>query len=229
MHRFRPISSTPYISGIPQYASPQVLSACHTLIINPYRHRLSHCEQLLVPLIGIELRNKHSPTNERNVMIWKWSYPTCSNHSHGLLNHLTYPCHVKFCSIIDTTHTTNSQTSLNILWTIEDRCMRPASIYISHLKYVRTSTANDFWEAHTHGFVQFQKRRPDLAEYIRLHCPTPDDALLGARRFQSEVRPDWTNVNIQKVSQYSFVKIEFSERGGRWTKRSGTSSHSILT
>jgi len=60
------------------------------------------------------------------------------------------------------THTTNSQTSANILWTIEDRCMRQQHLYQS-FKDVRTSTANDFWEAHLHGLVQFQKPPTQLA------------------------------------------------------------------
>jgi hypothetical protein len=57
------------------------------------------------------------------------------------------------------------------------------------------------------GHIQFQKHRPDLAEHIRLNCPRPDDALLEARRFQSEVRPDWTTVDVQKVNYYLSVKI----------------------
>jgi hypothetical protein len=52
---------------------------------------------------------------------------------------------------------------------------------------------------------QFQKHQPHLAEHIRLHCSSPDDALLEARRFQSVMRSDWMDVNIKKLSQISSV------------------------
>jgi len=53
------------------------------------------------------------------------------------------------------------------------------------------------------------------SEYIRLHCPTPDDALLGARRFQSKYALIGQREH-SKSDQYSSVKIEFTDRGCRW-------------
>ena len=66
---------------------------------------------------------------------------------------------------------------------------------------------DDFGEAYSHVLVQFQKHRPDLAETIRLYCDSPDDAFSEGRRLRSEVRSDWTDVNIRKVGHDPSVEI----------------------
>ncbi|KIM72983.1 hypothetical protein PILCRDRAFT_734998 [Piloderma croceum F 1598] len=60
---------------------------------------------------------------------------------------------------------------------------------------------------HLYESFKFQKHRPDLAEHIRLRCSSPDDALLEARRFQSVMRSDWMNVNIQKMDETLWHKF----------------------
>ena len=53
--------------------------------------------------------------------------------------------------------------------------------------------------ATTDRTFQFQGHRPNLAEHIRTCSERPSVAFSEARRFQPEVRPDWKQVNIEKV------------------------------
>jgi len=55
--------------------------------------------------------------------------------------------------------------------------------------------------------LPFQKHRPDLAETIRLYCDSPDDAFSEGRRLRSEVRSDWTDVNIRKMEETLWHKF----------------------
>jgi len=60
---------------------------------------------------------------------------------------------------------------------------------------------------HLFQSFKFQDHRPGLAEHIRLYCPLPADALSEARRFQPEVRPDWMQVNVQKMDETLWHKF----------------------
>ncbi|KAF5370428.1 hypothetical protein D9615_009722 [Tricholomella constricta] len=52
---------------------------------------------------------------------------------------------------------------------------------------------------HLFQSFKFQEHRPGLAEHIRTCSERPSVAFSEARRFQPEVRPDWTKVNIAKM------------------------------
>ncbi|KAF9533960.1 hypothetical protein CPB83DRAFT_756646 [Crepidotus variabilis] len=52
---------------------------------------------------------------------------------------------------------------------------------------------------HLFQSFKFQEHRPNLAEHIRTCSERPSVAFSEARRFQPEVRPDWKNVNIEKM------------------------------
>lgn len=71
-------------------------------------------------------------------------------------------------------------------------------------------------------FLQFQNHRPNLAEHIRTCSERPSVAFSEARRFQPEVRPDWKQVNIEKVSYHFIIQVSVTESEGRWTKRYST-------
>jgi len=89
--------------------------------------------------------------------------------------------------------------------------------YHSHRRYYEFTNFSDHpvifggktypTSQHLYQSFKFQKHQPDLAEHIRLNCPRPDDALLEARRFQTEVRPDWTKVNIKKMEETLWRKF----------------------
>jgi len=60
---------------------------------------------------------------------------------------------------------------------------------------------------HLYQSFKFQKHRPDLAETIRLHCNSADNAFSEARRLRSEVRSDWKDVNIRKMEETLWHKF----------------------
>jgi len=60
---------------------------------------------------------------------------------------------------------------------------------------------------HLFQSFKFQDHRPGLAEHIRLYCPRPNDALSEARRFQPEVRPDWMQMNVEKMDETLYHKF----------------------
>ncbi|THU94582.1 DUF1768-domain-containing protein [Dendrothele bispora CBS 962.96] len=52
---------------------------------------------------------------------------------------------------------------------------------------------------HLFQSFKFQDHKPGLAEHIRTCSERPSVAFSEARRFQPEVRPDWKDVNIEKM------------------------------
>ncbi|KDR68589.1 hypothetical protein GALMADRAFT_78449 [Galerina marginata CBS 339.88] len=60
---------------------------------------------------------------------------------------------------------------------------------------------------HLFQSFKFQQHRPNLAEHIRTCSERPSVAFSEARRFQPEVRPDWKQVNIEKMDQTLFHKF----------------------
>ncbi|CAA7269533.1 unnamed protein product [Cyclocybe aegerita] len=60
---------------------------------------------------------------------------------------------------------------------------------------------------HLFQSFKFQDYRPNLAEHIRTCSERPSVAFSEARRFQPEVRPDWKQVNIQKMDETLFHKF----------------------
>ncbi|KAF8972245.1 hypothetical protein BDZ97DRAFT_1901350 [Flammula alnicola] len=60
---------------------------------------------------------------------------------------------------------------------------------------------------HLFQSFKFQKHRPNLAEHIRTCSERPSVAFSEARRFQPEVRPDWKQVNIEKMDETLFHKF----------------------
>ncbi|THV01268.1 DUF1768-domain-containing protein [Dendrothele bispora CBS 962.96] len=53
---------------------------------------------------------------------------------------------------------------------------------------------------HLFQSFKFQDHKPGLAEHIRTCSERPSVAFSEARRFQPEVRPDWKDVNIEKMN-----------------------------
>ncbi|KAH9481194.1 N-glycosidase YbiA [Psilocybe cubensis] len=60
---------------------------------------------------------------------------------------------------------------------------------------------------HLFQSFKFQQHRPNLAEHIRTCSERPSVAFSEARRFQPEVRPDWKQVNIEKMDETLFYKF----------------------
>ncbi|KAF9556033.1 hypothetical protein CPC08DRAFT_642018 [Agrocybe pediades] len=60
---------------------------------------------------------------------------------------------------------------------------------------------------HLFQSFKFQQHRPNLAEHIRTCSERPSVAFSEARRFQPEVRPDWKQVNIEKMDETLFHKF----------------------
>ncbi|KAF8896055.1 hypothetical protein BD779DRAFT_1667921 [Infundibulicybe gibba] len=60
---------------------------------------------------------------------------------------------------------------------------------------------------HLFQSFKFQAHRPGLAEHIRTCSERPSVAFSEARRFQPEVRPDWKDVNIQKMDETLWLKF----------------------
>jgi len=60
---------------------------------------------------------------------------------------------------------------------------------------------------HLFQSFKFQNHRPNLAEHIRTCSERPSVAFSEARRFQPEVRPDWKQVNIEKMDETLFYKF----------------------
>jgi len=60
---------------------------------------------------------------------------------------------------------------------------------------------------HLFQSFKFQGHRPNLAEHIRTCSERPSVAFSQARRFQPEVRPDWLQVNIQKMDETLWHKF----------------------
>ncbi|KJA16183.1 hypothetical protein HYPSUDRAFT_207244 [Hypholoma sublateritium FD-334 SS-4] len=60
---------------------------------------------------------------------------------------------------------------------------------------------------HLFQSFKFQKHRPNLAEHIRTCSERPSVAFSEARRFQPEIRPDWKQVNIEKMDETLFHKF----------------------
>ncbi|KAJ3515130.1 hypothetical protein NLJ89_g1944 [Agrocybe chaxingu] len=60
---------------------------------------------------------------------------------------------------------------------------------------------------HLFQSFKFQDHRPNLAEHIRTCSERPSVAFSEARRFQPEIRPDWKQVNIQKMDETLFHKF----------------------
>lgn len=60
---------------------------------------------------------------------------------------------------------------------------------------------------HLFQSFKFQNHRPNLAEHIRTCSERPSVAFSEARRFQPEARPDWKQVNIEKMDETLFHKF----------------------
>ncbi|KAF8343524.1 hypothetical protein F5887DRAFT_289245 [Amanita rubescens] len=60
---------------------------------------------------------------------------------------------------------------------------------------------------HLFQSFKFHDHRPGLAEHIRTCSERPSAAFSEARRFQPEVRPDWLNINIQKMEEALWHKF----------------------
>ncbi|PPQ92579.1 hypothetical protein CVT25_007271 [Psilocybe cyanescens] len=60
---------------------------------------------------------------------------------------------------------------------------------------------------HLFQSFKFQQHRPNLAEHIRTCSERPSVAFSEARRFQPEIRPDWKQVNIEKMDETLFHKF----------------------
>jgi len=60
---------------------------------------------------------------------------------------------------------------------------------------------------HLFQSFKFQGHRPDVAEHIRTCSERPSVAFSEARRFQADVRPDWMQVNIQKMDETLWYKF----------------------
>ncbi|KAH9942777.1 hypothetical protein B0H21DRAFT_696072 [Amylocystis lapponica] len=54
---------------------------------------------------------------------------------------------------------------------------------------------------HLFQSFKFQEHRPNLAEHIRTCSDWPSVAFSEAQRFQAEVRPDWKQVNVDKMDE----------------------------
>ena len=128
-------------------------------------------------------------------------------------DHLVLQSAIAFYSIIGTILIMVLQTFRLIPWYTTARSIPPASIYSSLSRY--DSTLSMFFISFN-IYAQFQEHRPNLAEHIRTCSERPSVAFSQARRFQPEVRPDWTKVNIEKVnSMFSLAKSPFHTRS-RW-------------
>ncbi|KAK2460259.1 hypothetical protein APHAL10511_007648 [Amanita phalloides] len=74
---------------------------------------------------------------------------------------------------------------------------------------------------HLFQSFKFHDYRPGLAEHIRTCSERPSVAFSEARRFQPEVRPNWLDINIQKMeevlwhkfTQHSDLKAELLSTG----------------
>lgn len=60
---------------------------------------------------------------------------------------------------------------------------------------------------HLFQSFKFHDHRPGLAEHIRTCSERPSVAFSEARRFQPEVRPDWLNINVQKMEDVLWHKF----------------------
>ncbi|KAF8630184.1 hypothetical protein AX15_003063 [Amanita polypyramis BW_CC] len=60
---------------------------------------------------------------------------------------------------------------------------------------------------HLFQSFKFHDHRPGLAEHIRTCSERPSVAFSEARRFQPEVRPDWLQINIQKMEDVLWHKF----------------------
>ncbi|KAF8910520.1 hypothetical protein CPB84DRAFT_1672821 [Gymnopilus junonius] len=60
---------------------------------------------------------------------------------------------------------------------------------------------------HLFQSFKFQGHRPNLAEHIRTCSERPSVAFSEARRFQPEVRPDWKQINVEKMDEALFYKF----------------------
>lgn len=61
---------------------------------------------------------------------------------------------------------------------------------------------------HLFQSFKFQGHRPNLAEHIRTCSEWPSVAFREARRFLPEVRPDWKQVNIEKMDETLWHKFD---------------------
>ncbi|GLB34610.1 putative protein with domain of unknown function (DUF1768) [Lyophyllum shimeji] len=62
---------------------------------------------------------------------------------------------------------------------------------------------------HLFQSFKFHDHRPGLAEHIRTCSTRPSVAFSEARRFQPEVRPDWKQVNIEKMD--IAIELKFTQ------------------
>ncbi|EGN95185.1 hypothetical protein SERLA73DRAFT_187512 [Serpula lacrymans var. lacrymans S7.3] len=60
---------------------------------------------------------------------------------------------------------------------------------------------------HLFQSFKFQGHRPDLAEHLRTFSTRPSDVFKEARRFQADVRPDWLQVNVEKMDETLYHKF----------------------
>ncbi|TFK69961.1 DUF1768-domain-containing protein [Pluteus cervinus] len=60
---------------------------------------------------------------------------------------------------------------------------------------------------HLFQSFKFQDYRPGLAEHIRTCSERPSVAFAEARRFSPEVRPDWKDLNLQKMEETLYLKF----------------------
>ncbi|THH27317.1 hypothetical protein EUX98_g6868 [Antrodiella citrinella] len=65
---------------------------------------------------------------------------------------------------------------------------------------------------HLFQSFKFHEYRPELAERIRIGSKYPSSALAEAHRLADEVRPDWFEVNIEKM--YETLRLKFSQHEG---------------
>ncbi|TCD61865.1 hypothetical protein EIP91_007814 [Steccherinum ochraceum] len=62
---------------------------------------------------------------------------------------------------------------------------------------------------HLFQSFKFHDYRPDLAERIRVCSSHPKSALAEARRLEPEMRPDWYQINLEKM--YETLRLKFSQ------------------
>ncbi|KAJ4478664.1 hypothetical protein C8J55DRAFT_398516, partial [Lentinula edodes] len=60
---------------------------------------------------------------------------------------------------------------------------------------------------HLFQSFKFHGHRPLIAEHIRTCGERPSIAFSEARRFQSEVRPDWKKINVEKMDVALYHKF----------------------
>ncbi|KLO05181.1 DUF1768-domain-containing protein [Schizopora paradoxa] len=60
---------------------------------------------------------------------------------------------------------------------------------------------------HLFQSFKFLEYNPTIAEHIRTYSSRPSVAFSEAKRYQSEVRPDWLIINIEKMKEVLWLKF----------------------